>query len=244
MSAYTWYFQEFDTDILGFNVAKVISVDPSGSERELIEKLSSLLQELKSKHIVYATYRIPLKHFYLIHAIEQSGFRLVDVYVNLVAETTAFGKMEGEVDPHIRKASMEDLSSLKKLGSTVFYANRLYNDPFILKEKADAFYAQWVENSVLGKVADLVLVWEEDGEVIGFVTLQRKEHIPLIGVSEKKRGQGIAKKLIQGALSHFLHWKVPKVEIETQLTNVPALRAYLACGFKIVDSHATFSWHI
>jgi hypothetical protein len=37
-------------------------------------------------------------------------------------------------------------------------------------------------------------------------------------------------------------WGAKKSEIETQMANIPAIRAYQSCGFKIVDSYLTFRW--
>ena len=90
--------------------------------------------------------------------------------------------------------------------------------------------------------ADSVLVFEENGEILGYVTLQKSGQIPLIGVSPKAQGRGIARALLNAAFTKFKKWGIEKVSIDTQAGNIPALRAYQGVGFKIVDSHLTFRW--
>lgn len=235
---YSFAEDSFDSKIFGFKVAKISSIDDSGSPQDLEENVNELLSDLKKNEFVYATYRIEANKFPLIHALEVKGFMLVDGLISLELKTSDAAE---EDSIEIREAKDGDKKSLEELASSSFFLNRVFNDPFIPKDKARDFYKTWLDNSLSGEAADLVLVYGKE-EIEGFTTLQKKGHIPLTAVSEKSRGKGIAKKLTKATFPYFKKWGASEILIETQMGNVPALRAYQSCGFKIINSHLTFRW--
>lgn len=230
---YSWKFDKFDSEVFGFKVAKIIDLDPLG--------IKNLIEELIKNKVEYATYRVQSSDFFLIHALEKSNFSLVDGLITFSINSSEI-KIE-KTAKEIREANKNDIGELKNLTSGLYSNTRAFNDPFISKDKANEFYKKWIENSVLLKAADLVLVWEEKGKIRGYITLQKKGQTPLIGVSSESRGKGIGKKLISAAIAYFKKLGIKTVEIETQMQNIPALRAYQSSGFKIVNSYLTFSWH-
>jgi dTDP-4-amino-4,6-dideoxy-D-galactose acyltransferase len=175
----------------------------------------------------------------VIHALEKSGYILVDGLITLETITN-LGKHS--TDSHIRIATKDDLTSLLEIAGNVFNVSRYYHDPVIPKDKANTIYKEWVKNTLLGKFGDMTLVWEEK-KVLGLITLDKKGQIPLVGVSKDARGKGIGRELIESALNKFGDWGIKKIIVETQMTNIPALSLYQSCGFIIVDSHLTFRWH-
>jgi dTDP-4-amino-4,6-dideoxy-D-galactose acyltransferase len=237
---YSWESVSFDSDIFGFNVAKITDIkDPT--------KVTDLIAELQSHQIQYATYRLPANCFPVIHALEKSGFILVDGLIKLTStlekKSPSFIDINiSTQDPHIRLVTIDDIPKLRSLASTVFSLNRFYNDPVIPKQKADELFATWIENSVKGQAADETYILSQEDNICGFITLQKKGHIPLVGVGEEYRGQGIAKQLVQCALARFKELDISTIEIETQIINTPAVRAYQACGFKFAESFLTFRW--
>lgn len=230
--------QEFDTDILGFTVAKIIDI-PFNDKTAIRNGIENLLKELSKKNIRYITYRVKANDFLAISTLEEMGFLLVDGLISLEINTVICADKK---NPLIRIATIKDMLQLEELSLGAFSLTRYYTDPLIKKENADKIYLQWVKNSLTGEVADLVLVHEVNNKLNGFVALQRHGHIPLIAVAEEMRGKGIAKQLIESTYEYFTTWKANKIKIETQVVNVPALRAYISCGFKIVDAYLTFRW--
>ncbi len=238
---FEWKLDEFDSSILGFKAVKIICNDPNKNVEQLQKQLLECLKKLKEEKINYALCRVDYRDFSLMHILERNEFLLVDGFIEL--EKNIKPIMREKEKGQIRVAIEQDKTQLSFLGSNVFSFNRLYNDPYISKEKADLFYSTWVENCLLKKAADVVLVWEEEGIIIGFIALQKKGHIPLIGVDALHRGKGIGRKLILAALYYFLEWEVEKITIGTQIGNIPAIRTYSACGFRVVDTKFSFSWH-
>lgn len=232
-SPYSWSKDKFDSEVLGLEVAKIESIEKSS-------KIFSLLQELRSNKIEYATYRVLANNFEMIHNLERNDFILVDGLISLIRE--GLGE-DFTTDNSIDTFKKEERNQLIRLAGRVFFLNRLYNDPFIPKKKANKFYAKWMENSLIGNIADGVLVFRENGKVFGFVTVKKDGHIPLLGVSEEKRGRGIAKRLVRGAVNRLCEWNLNKAYIETQMSNIAALHVYKDLGFKIINSYLTFAWH-
>jgi len=227
----------YDSKIFGFRVAKIHSINDPVKPSSLDQSIKDLIRDLIKNKFVYATYRVAANKFPLIHSLEENGFILVD---GLVSLETNIEDVVFEDVPEVRIANRKDKRSLESIASS-FYLNRVFNDPVIPRRRANDFYKKWTENSLRGLAADLVLVWDEDG-IKGFTTLEKSGHIPLTAVSSEARGKGIAKKLTKSTFPYFKKWKVKKILIETQMGNIPALRSYQACGFKITSSHLTFRW--
>ena len=87
------------------------------------------------------------------------------------------------------------------------------------------------------------MIWKEGGGILGFITVQKKGAIPLIGVAQSARGRGIGKKLIQSALSLCDEWHVSEISVDTQIANIPAQRLYQSSGFMVHASYFTFRWY-
>lgn len=230
---YSWKVDDFDSGIFGFKAAKIVEL---GSK-----EVKNLIGDLIKNKVSYATVRVQSNDFPLIHALESAGFVLVDGLISLSFDLDS---VKLKIESEIREAKDKDLQQLKKLTTNLYSGTRITNDP-LTRARANNYYVKWIENSVKGEVADSVLIWKEGNEILGYVTLQKKGsegQIPLIGVSAKARGKGIASSLLNAALAKFKKWGVKKVNIDTQIGNIPALRAYQGVGFKIVDSHLTFRW--
>ncbi len=229
---HSWKLDDFDSEVFGFKVAKIETLDR--------ENVKNLIKDLVTNKVKYATYRVQSNNFSTIHALEKSGFILVDGLISLDINTSNIEV--GQPANQIREADKNDLKELKNLTSGLYSTSRIFKDNLISKDKANEFYVRWIENSILGKAADSVLIWEEDGKILGYITLQKKGQIPLLGVSKEARGKGIARKLTNASFNKFKEWKVENITIETQMGNIPALRVYSACGFKIIDSFLTLRW--
>ncbi len=235
---YIWKRDTFDSQVLGFSVARITG-DGLKHEWNKIENLIPLLiDDLKANNVRYAIWRIPADDFLLIQSLEKNGFLLIDGLMTLEA---SFGTNNFQQNEHVAVATPDDSMQLIALSKDIFQGvSRYYHDPLISKNTADMVFGTWMENSIKGEVADLILTWKVGNEVLGLVTLQRKGQIPLLGVSAKARGKGVGKALLSAAMQTFIDWGLTKAVIETQISNIPALYLYQSTGFKISGSHLTF----
>lgn len=231
---FSWEYKQFDSDILGFKVAKITGLV---SAKYVID----MIEDLRKNSITYATYRLPSNKFSIIQELEKNNFIIVDGIIALELNNLTKTKQMNQ-SSLIRDAQISDINNLKNIAKTVFTQNRFFSDPLIAKNRASRIYTTWTENSVKKINADKVLVYSEKNTIKGFISLQKKGHIDLLAVNKNYQGQGIAKKLIYSSFAYFKQWEVEKLQIETLITNIPALRAYISCGFKITDSFLTFRW--
>jgi dTDP-4-amino-4,6-dideoxy-D-galactose acyltransferase len=235
---YIWKLDTFDSQVLGFSVARITSDGLKHGWNKIEKLIPLLIDDLKVNNVRYAVWRIPADDFLLIQALEKNGFLLIDGLMTLEA---SLGTSNFQQNEHVAVATPDDSIQLIALSKDIFNCvSRYYHDPLIPKHTADNVFGQWMENSIKGEVADLVLTWKVGTEVLGLVTLQKKGQISLLGVSAKARGKGVGKGLLTAAMHVFADWGLDKVVIETQISNIPALYLYQSSGFKIIESNLTF----
>lgn len=162
---------------------------------------------------------------------EGAGFRLMDVHVEL-ARTAAGGNA-----PSLRKARPGDEPVLRSFAREHHRITRFYADPHFPDDRCDDLYETWIVRSLQGW-AEAVLVAELDGRVVGYMTVHAdtgalRGSLGLASVARDTRGQGIGKELVHGALGWCTDHGLVEVSVATQARNVPALRTFEACGFRI-----------
>lgn len=228
---------DFDTIMLGLKTAKITLIEKPGDYSEVSQSVDALQKQLND-NFQYASIRYPTEYFAVTHSLEDKGFRVVDVTVQLIAQIDvhSIGKTT------YRTAISGDIESIRKLAHGIFLHNRFFNDPLIPNEKSHELYATWAENCILKKAAQETLIIEEGGIIQGFIGIKKDGHVALIGVSKDAQGKGIGKQLISAALEKFSEWGLKESILETQATNIPALRVYQACGFKVTQSFITLRW--
>lgn len=97
-------------------------------------------------------------------------------------------------------------------------------------------YHTWITNSVNGQLALAVLVYRQNDEILGFVTIGEKEgiaNIGLIAVDTENRGLGIGKKLMESAENWSANHNYSHIQIVTQADNVAASGLYCKLGYKL-----------
>jgi len=229
----------FDTKILERKTAKLIFLEEEDKLSESVARVKSIVEDLKNKKLEYVTTRIKASNFPTIHALESQGFKLVDGYMVLEASVE-----NGEFYENIREATEDDIPRLQEIAGSSFSKTRFYNDPEIKKSQADEIYSQWIKNCVFKKAADLVLVLTKNDTIVGFTTIKKNGNIVLIAVENNQQGKGLGKILVRAALKKFYEWGIKSSTIETQMTNISALRTYMSCGYKITESYITLRWSL
>jgi dTDP-4-amino-4,6-dideoxy-D-galactose acyltransferase len=99
-----------------------------------------------------------------------------------------------------------------------------------------ALYRKWIENSVARLNAEEVLIYVENNNVMGMVTLSTDEMggvIGLIGVDHQFRDKGAGQKLVQATCNYFKNKNIDFLSVITQKANIPACNFYRKCGFEV-----------
>lgn len=179
-----------------------------------------------------------------IRTAEDSGFRLVDIRVEL--QRAALTSERPAALSHtpadaFRPYRPSDLPALRILARQSFRDTRFYQDPHFPGRRCDDLYETWALRSCTEGFADAVFVADLGG-MAGFVTChmdrkQRRGRIGLIAVAEKRRGQGAGSSLLDRALRWFCREGAQTVEVTTQGRNTPALRLYQRADFTVHSLH-------
>ncbi len=236
---------EWDSKIFGFKVGRiehlVLLADDRENER-FIRKIVSDCRKEKYRHI---SCRLGNKDFSALRILEKQGFNIADIQLTLVADmrsgdTPVFPKHGCK----IRKARISDLNILKEILKSGFTDTRFVADTRFAKDRVDLLYVQWLENSLRDNKKEVFVVLDSfcSPDPMGFCICSFDHNsndilglklaaIDLIFIGENQRGRGIGRAFLSLVLKQ-LNTKVDRVEIRTQVSNIPAIRAFMKGGFK------------
>ena len=146
-----------------------------------------------------------------------------------------------KTDVTIRTCRAGDLDALQRITVASFDGVSLDQ---MIETKLGAWNDQdWRVRKVAQIVDDCganpegVFVAELAGEVVGYITtrvdaITQKGRIPNLAVSEKARGAGLGRRLVEHAID-YLRFKGMKIaQIETMATNPVGQHLYPSCGFE------------
>ena len=221
-------YLEWDSTFFGFRVSKLSLKNCNVEELKIILKHSINKQNKLTYCFVSPEDEISN------NSIIRLGGTLVDIKVNFRLKITKnlILKAENEISPYKQQYPSNKLISLA-IQSGVY--SRFNIDSRFKNNEFEKLYKTWIEKSVSKNIAKEVLVYTENKNNLGFVTLDivgNEGVIGLIAVDEKARGKSIGKKLINSALLTFMEWGLEKVTVATQQENKVACNFYKACGFK------------
>lgn len=128
----------------------------------------------------------------------------------------------------------QDLLELA-FSSGIFSRFRL--DPGFRNNEFERLYTEWLDQSIKKTIADKVIVSRgPNNEITGFITFKEStstSKIGLIAVSEKERGKGIGKKLLDFVEAKALDSSLQEIIVETQERNVSAANFYIKNSFSL-----------
>jgi dTDP-4-amino-4,6-dideoxy-D-galactose acyltransferase len=170
-----------------------------------------------------------------IRAAEANECALVDVRVTLERPVTP-GVPPGADDAGIRRARTEDIPRLMTMARVSHRNTRFHVDRRFEPQQSDELYAVWIERSVRGELADVVLVAEAGGALGGYVTISRQGEaaaIGLLAVDAACRREGHGARLLDAALEWTREQRLTPVSVVTQGSNAAAIRFYERGGFTV-----------
>jgi len=169
---------------------------------------------------------------------EDHRFRLVEiriVFERSLKDWDPESRPRTVNDVLIRDVRSDDLPILKTIASTSYTDSRYYFDKNFSEEKWHIYYETWVNKSCQGG-ADLALVAEKEGEVVGYITgLINKETqegiYELTGVKEEARKTGVGQELFRSGLDWYVRSGIQSLWVATQGRNIPTQRMIQRNGF-------------
>jgi dTDP-4-amino-4,6-dideoxy-D-galactose acyltransferase len=169
-----------------------------------------------------------------VRAAEAHRFALVDVRLTLDCAIDRGNTGVPPADRMIRPARPVDLPPLMDVARVSHRHTRFHADTRFDPARSDELYAQWIERSVAGELADAVWVVDIDEVPRGYITASRgatAASIGLVAVAPEYRGRGYGDRLLRTVM----HWTssegLDRLSVVTQGRSAPAVRFYERAGF-------------
>ncbi|REH45771.1 ribosomal protein S18 acetylase RimI-like enzyme [Tenacibaculum gallaicum] len=212
---------EFDTDIFGYPVGKIFLEDGG---------LNS--------------FSIP-DEYKLIYVFSKKELSL-----DLMDRKEVYSRKTEKHNEDPKVKSIRDVSyekkSLRKLAFQSGKLSRFKLDPNFQKKEFEKLYSIWFEKSISFSITWEVLLFFEDNELGGFVTLGEKNKetaiIGLIAVNDLFRGRGIGRILVEQAISFSYKKGYTDIEVSTQGENLAAVNLYKKTKFILKER--TYIYHL
>lgn len=121
--------------------------------------------------------------------------------------------------------------------------SKFMKDPIIEPEKVKELYRTWMFNSVKKKIASEVLVYKNNNEIKGFITLRINPpygEAPLLAVDRKYEGKGVSIALLRAADTVFFDKGCEFYTSATQAENRAMIMVLKRRGFEIKPIEYTY----
>lgn len=154
----------------------------------------------------------------------------------------AFPAPDASIGPYTDSRPDEDMYALA-IHSGLF--SRYKTDPRFPAGSFERMYRLWMEKSVSGELARVVLCCREGKRPIGMFTLQIKGDeavIGLVAVHPSFAGRGIGRALMQAVLYYAREHHCTSISVATQEANAPACSFYRKMGFDLVSRTRIYHW--
>ena len=170
-------------------------------------------------------------------ALQDAGFRVVDVNVSLSCRTRPGAP--GDVD----EAGEADRDAVLDLAERHFTVSRFHRDPAIPDATAGAIKRDWAAAYFDGQRGERLLVTRREGRPIGFLGILAPAAgvrvIDIVAVDGAQRGSRAGSALVEALLTSF----DGRVDVGTQIANTGALRFYERLGFLVTDTRYVLHLH-
>ncbi|WP_435946634.1 dTDP-4-amino-4,6-dideoxy-D-galactose acyltransferase [Dryocola sp. BD586] len=173
--------------------------------------------------------KVPAQRTDLLDALQRLGFQLVEGEIDLLLTVGTENAAVSAI-----AAQDADITALREMAARIFTQSR-FRTPWYQPGDSGRFYAQWVENAVLGTFDHECLLLKNEEEIQGFVSLRRlNEREARIGLLA---GRGVGERLMDAARYWCQQHGLTRLRVATQISNTAALRRYIQSG-ATVDSTA------
>lgn len=229
---------EWDSKLFARKIGKCV-IQPN-SEVEALRKILSNARKLNFDLVyVFTPINIDLDSL-LTKAIYHVDTKM------LFTKSVALGSKH-EISPHISQIyTAQDLEPLYELAFESGKYSRFKVDFRLPESGFYELYRQWIDNSLNRKIADGIVVYKIDNQVMGLMTLQAERNaikIGLLAVTPTLQGKGIGQELIKFALLYAYQNDTTHLKVATQSANKPACSFYEKYGFVIQEqSNIYHAW--
>lgn len=174
-----------------------------------------------------------------IRLAEENRFQMVEIRLIMersLKDWNPASRKNRDTSIAIRHPEPSDIPVLEKIAAFSYVDSRYYFDQGFDPLKWQTYYSTWVKKSCQGG-ADLALVAEKDGMIVGYITGNLNKEKPhegiyeLTGVAPEARRSGVGQELFRSGLDWYVEHGVDTVWLATQGRNVPTQRMIQRNGF-------------
>lgn len=243
----------WDTDHFGYPVVIVDSIilrenDYEARLESAGEILDKLHQWLNSRHVRFASIRIPALDLAVIHGLEKRGFEYIESWI---FNKYDLRKLEDPLQPppSLRLAKPNDEPAMIAYSKGAFDTQRFHADGRIDRRKADSLYTKWIETSFRDPLQK-TLVMELEGKPAAFMTYHQNDLHARFGLrfamwkmallDPARRGKGLGALFVNSLLHHHRKEGLDIVDSGLSMRNVVSLNLHNKCGFKTISTVLTF----
>lgn len=223
---------QWDSDFFGLRIGRA-DVEANKKWNMLQQEAGSLRMDYDLIYI-FSEQELPF---------DSNSMRLVDTKTIYAKAIDTSSIMPSTIERYQETVPNADLYRLA-LVSGVYSRFRL--DDCFPAESYERMYRCWIERSVDGFMADVVLVHRMDNLIDGMITLKIDldvAHIGLVAVKESAQGKGIGTMLIKAVEAYLQsNTTVRHLKVVTQLANKPACCLYEKNGFVVEEKTNIYHW--
>ncbi|MBI3599211.1 MAG: hypothetical protein HY097_01020 [Nitrospinae bacterium] len=246
----------WDSNLFGIKMGKIEHIivsplmEPSIQEsviKILLQQASIFAKENEIQHI---SVKADTDDHLLIMELQNAGFYIVDCLITYINEINIkpFGMPSLF---NIREYQREDRERIIEIAREAYgnYIGRFNIDHYIPKSKGLDFYLEWTKNCCDGIEADVMMVAEKGGKVVGFLCFKANKILNDLSNKIKYMGRGLSaiSKDGRGAyvslVSEFIKHSVKTstmIDYDTQINNFSVIRIWNKLGLSYVRSKHTF----
>jgi dTDP-4-amino-4,6-dideoxy-D-galactose acyltransferase len=213
---------DWDSNFFGFKIGRIIFDNFDETN------VQSLLDEKKTENyqLIYIFTKSTLTN---VDFLLKNKGKLVDQKITFRFEEISNSQSESK-HPAISTYKNEKLDKdLLELALQSGHFSRFFLDNNFKKGAFEKMYTLWIENSINKKIADDIIIFQENKQISGMVTVKYAEKVATIGliaVHLNERSKNIGTHLLN-ELKHQIQAKnIQFIDVATQKDNEQACRFY------------------
>jgi dTDP-4-amino-4,6-dideoxy-D-galactose acyltransferase len=233
-------------EVFGYPVFSV-TLQAQGRDEMAAGVSAGMLHDMAQDRPAFFYAKVPTDCVGQAQALNAAGFAVIDTNVTLERSPT-----RQPVDPAVvvRDIRPNEHTAVMAIAAACFVYSRFHLDPLIPTALANAVKREWVENYCRGKRGERLWVTEANGRLAGFLAVLATEYkgapvrvIDLIGVDPTFQGHGVGRGLVRFFIGDSAG-RASTLRVGTQAANVPSLRLYEACGFRVAQTSYVLHAHV
>lgn len=225
-------YLDWDSRFFGVRIGRV----DISSYQELAMLCTKEIELGKQYDLIYV-YCQPIVHF------EHPNVYLVDEKIIYMKRVTESQPIYANVCVYPVSVPNEDLYRLALISGEF---SRFRNDIRFPKSCYERLYRRWIEQSVLGNMANKVFVYQQEQRTCGMITVKWSLDSAICGllaVDTPMQGKGIGTKMMQTLENYLAHnTSVRILSLATQKNNQNACQFYEKFGFYVNNVTSIYHW--